>query len=147
MQLTNHVGFLHSPELLAPASASLSWVSLNTWVSLGFSLGSGLSSLPCTQCCSQIQTLDGTLVQDQLAARLLCISFCLWWETLGKECPHSWEVFSFLKLITMPQSLSRGVFHFLTCSSIWDIDTAPGFLLSFTILIYLSLSPPQTPLL
>lgn len=70
-------------------------------------------------------------------------------ETLGKEHSHSRGVFSFLKLVMMSENLSLGVFFgFLTFSSIWDINVAPRFLLSFTILIslflFLSLSP-RTP--
>lgn len=70
---------------------------------------------------------------------------CHYQETPGKQRPHSWELFGYFKLVMMSRNLSRGVFCFLTCSSIWNFDMAPRFLLSFTILISLFLSLPLTP--
>lgn len=160
VELTNRAGFLFVPEsswlqpLLPLPGFPDPWVSLPWFLSLESSPHGwawDLGPHPClVHSAASDQLPDpnvgwSLLSRNQLAGRLLCTCFAIIRRPPRKQRPHSWELFGYFKLVVMSRNLSRGVFCFLACSSIWDLDMALRFLLSFTILISLFLSLPLVP--
>lgn len=142
-------------------SASPAWVSLIPGFPSVVSLDASLhgwswdpGSHPCLARNAASDELPDPNVGWSLLSRTTGRKFALYLlchqqETLRKEhFPLLWSFQFFSACYDIREPFPGVVFCFLTFSSIWDIDVAPRFLLSFTILIslFLSLSlSPHTP--
>ena len=160
MELTNHAGFLFVPEsswlysLCLPCLGFLS-LGLPRFLCLSASLRGWAWDLGSHSCLVYGAASDklpdpragwSLLSRNQLAGWLLCTCFA----TIGRPSESSVPTLEkfpgfvlFFYLIMTSRNLSWGVFCFLTCSSIWDINMASRFLLSFTIFLF-SLSPSHS---